>query len=420
MDRVEVNRGGGFLRAAAGERARAALLVAFTLALLLVLLHDPASASAATGSISGTVTSAETHAPIEGIEVCAISTQFLESEYSPEAPEPGSEQLSCTTTAAVGTYTISGLGAGEFVVGFANPLGGSLDYATQFYDGKSSLEEAASVTVKAGSVTPEINAQVQEGAEIGGIITDSATGAPVEAAIVCVGSAPGAPELETTCTRSGAGGAYEVLGLQPGSYELIALARGLELSFYGGATEKEATPIVLAARERRSGVNLALGPATALGGPNGNSGPTPGSTGSKPPSTGSSPSRGGGTSLLGAAPSHGVALANSFIREHDRDSLLVRLACKSSHPCRGRVALTVSRARRHDGSVHHVTVTIGSAHFSAKAGATFTVRIALRGLARSLVSDSHRLAARLRIVQGMPKPAHASVKRVLLLGARRR
>ena len=102
---------------------------------LLVILFSCSAALGATGSVSGKVTAAATHQPLAGIEVCAMSTALValsESEEEEEAgPEPGSEQFGCTKTGAGGEYTLSGLGAGTFAVGYGNPPEGSLNYVTQ-------------------------------------------------------------------------------------------------------------------------------------------------------------------------------------------------------------------------------------------------------------------------------------------------
>lgn len=396
-------------------RRRVSLLGCIAAACLALCLSGSASALAATGAVSGTVTAAETHAPLAGIEVCAISVAWLESETNSEAPEPGSEQLGCVKTAANGEYLVTGLGAGTFLVAFGDPAFGSLDFITQFYDGKSTLEEASAVTVKAGTTTPEIDAVLQEGAELSGTVTNSSTGGPVEGALVCAFPSPESAAGEVACARTAASGAYEVVGLGAGSYRVVALARGLGLSFFGGSSAGEATAVLLASRERRSGINIAMRPVPTSS-ESGATGPTPAGTGQPP--GGPSPS-GSAPSLRGSTSTSGVALANAFVREHRRNSVLVRLTCKSTTRCRGRVALTVIRTVRHAGRSRHETVTIGSARFTAKAGQTFTVRVAIDGAGRSLLGAARsRLAARLRIVQSTPSPTRTTVKRVLLLRRR--
>ncbi len=403
-----------------GARRRVTLLGCIAAAWLALALGGSASALAATGAISGTVTAAETRAPLGGIEVCAISITWLESETTAEAPEPGSEQLGCVETAADGEYVVTGLGAGTFLVAFGDPPFGSLDFLTQFYNGKGTLEEASTVTVKGGTTTSEIDAALQEGAELSGTVTNSATAGAVEGALVCAFPSSEAGAGEGACARTGAGGSYEVVGLAAGSYRVVAFARGLGLSFFGGSSPGEATAVLLAGREQRSGINIAMRPLPTSS-EGGASGPTP--AGAVQPPGGPSPSE-SAPALGGGAPSSGVALANSFVREHPHNSVLVRLTCKSATKCRGRVALTVIRVVRHAGRSRHETVTIGSARFTAKAGQTFSVRVAIDGAGRSLLGAARgHLAARLRIVQSTPSPTRTTVKRVLLLrrrGAKRR
>src|SRR5208283_556708 len=91
------------------------------------------------GEVSGKVTNASTKASVEGIEVCAYTSEL--------------GFVRCATTNASGEYTIAGLSTGEYKVEFTSI---STSYVTQYYNGKSSLSEANSVSVTAGTTTPNI------------------------------------------------------------------------------------------------------------------------------------------------------------------------------------------------------------------------------------------------------------------------
>lgn len=58
-------------------------------------------------------------------------------------------------TAPDGTYGIGGLAAGTYRVEFMDPWG---IYASEFFDGKPTLNRATNVTVTSGAATPNINA----------------------------------------------------------------------------------------------------------------------------------------------------------------------------------------------------------------------------------------------------------------------
>jgi hypothetical protein len=92
------------------------------------------------GRIAGKVSDASTGAAISGGLVCAFGAN----------PETGG----CALTDASGEYTIAGLPAGEYKVGFADPN----SYVTQFYNGKATLAEATAVAVLVGSTASGIDA----------------------------------------------------------------------------------------------------------------------------------------------------------------------------------------------------------------------------------------------------------------------
>ncbi len=93
------------------------------------------------GQLTGTVTDAASHHGMEGVTV--------------DVYDSGGNVVGSATTAADGTYAVSGLASGQDRVGFT-PSGGS--YSPQFYDDKSSLASADPVAVSAGSTASGINA----------------------------------------------------------------------------------------------------------------------------------------------------------------------------------------------------------------------------------------------------------------------
>lgn len=168
--------------------------------LTVIAVSLPVSAAtAATGSISGTVTDAATHEPIAGIEVCAT---LLEEEGG----------STCATTGLSGTYLISGLVEGQYKVGYWSE---EFTYAFQFYNGKPYWYEADPVTVGAGD-TPNIDAHLVANGQIEGTVRAEAGGAPIQWVEVCAWELSG--EEEGGCTGTNAEGKYTIPGLGPGEY----------------------------------------------------------------------------------------------------------------------------------------------------------------------------------------------------------
>jgi hypothetical protein len=154
------------------------------------------------GEISGTVTSASAHTPLEGTVVCAESTAGIES-----GP--------CTSTDNAGEYTLVGLGTSSYYIGFStNWEGASSDYLGDYFSDKTSRGEATPVAVTAGSVTSGIDAQLQLGGQLTGTVTSAATGAGVEKIVVCADDTTG---LSSRCANTDVDGQYTISGVQGNS-----------------------------------------------------------------------------------------------------------------------------------------------------------------------------------------------------------
>ncbi len=155
------------------------MLCALALPVLLGALVPAAAAAEPYGAISGEVTEATSHAPLQGAGACAIATNielFEENEGELE------HAFNCVTTGAGGEYTISSLLPEKYVVIFEQV---KADYITQIYNGKTVFSEFTPVSVTAETTTSNIDAELQKGAEISGTVTNAETGAAVEPAFVC-------------------------------------------------------------------------------------------------------------------------------------------------------------------------------------------------------------------------------------------
>jgi hypothetical protein len=160
------------------------------------------------GQITGRVTSASTHAALAGIGVCTDSTAGIES-----GP--------CTSTNSAGEYTLIGLASGSYKVRFG--VGGEgQNYLSQYFDGKSLESEETFVPVTAGSVTTNINAEMQVGGQITGRVISAATHAAIPKILVCA---------DGSCARTNAAGGYTISGL-PSGVTTVRFARYREAGNY--------------------------------------------------------------------------------------------------------------------------------------------------------------------------------------------
>ena len=168
----------------------------------------PNALAAEDGRISGTVTDASTHEPIEGITVCA----------RPVGEESGGL---CAESGHNGEYTVPYLAPGAYHVGFlvVIPNEHELDYASQYYNDKSHRAEAEAVTVTAGQTTSEIDAAMLPGGKISGVVTDAVTQAPLEGVQVCADGTPEERSASTTrCDLTNASGEYTLSPFVTGDY----------------------------------------------------------------------------------------------------------------------------------------------------------------------------------------------------------
>ncbi len=193
-------------------RTRAWVRAARALCMLAVVAAPlgfaPSALAAEDGWISGTVTDASTHAPIEGVEVCA----------NPFGAYRGGQ---CAQSGSNGEYTVSELPSGTYDVQFLVGLEDEheLDYASQYYSEKVHVSEAEAVSVTAGQTTNGIDAVMQPGGKISGVVADAVTHASIEGIGVCT-SGPLGEELgiTTRCATTNANGEYMLSPLVTGEY----------------------------------------------------------------------------------------------------------------------------------------------------------------------------------------------------------
>ncbi len=197
-------------------------------------------------SISGRVTAAVGGAPLAGICVSASTVDGVSNGV--------------VFSAADGTYSITGLVAGSYVVSFVCGLG---KYDDQWYDGTAagatSRSGAVLVATTVASPAMGINAALVTGASItvttsvSGKVTAAVGGAPL-AGICVIAISIGGSGLATT----GADGTYTITGLVAGSYNVVVdpTCTGAVTSSY--AIAHSSTPLVVGSGSTVSGENFAL------------------------------------------------------------------------------------------------------------------------------------------------------------------
>lgn len=162
------------------------------------------------GRITGTVTSASTQAPLEGIAVCA------ESEVA----------FRCATTEANGRYEITALEPAKYIVDFFSFTG---EYFQQYYDDVSSPADATKLSIEGGRAT-EANAAL-ELAPPQELSRPTITGSDVEGQTLKVGHA----------SWTGDPSSYrdEWFGCKPGAELCYRLAEGESYTLNGAAVGQE-------------------------------------------------------------------------------------------------------------------------------------------------------------------------------------
>ncbi|MGH9225606.1 MAG: MSCRAMM family protein [Acidimicrobiales bacterium] len=156
------------------------------------------------GNIAGTVVADGSGSPLAGICVFPF-------------PSTGGGNISSTTTAADGTYTLGGLPVGAYRVRFQDCTG-SIDWAVEHYDNKLDFGPANLVFVSASSTVININASLAPGARISGTVVAEGSGAPL--AGICVGAPFASTNSNQFRVTTGADGTYTLAGLAASTYKI--------------------------------------------------------------------------------------------------------------------------------------------------------------------------------------------------------
>ena len=205
------------------------------------------------GRISGRVLSSSTKAPIQGVEACAELPDVGQGAVEPHR--------TCTTTNAGGEYEIEGLTPGEGVPegGYEVEFASAPDYIRQFYDGKLERYSGTRIPIQSGKTVHNIDAELEEGAEISGRVTSQVNGEPVVGAQACAD----AVAFSTYCAKTNAAGEYTITRLPSHEYTVyFSGPGGLETEYlsqyYKEREWPEVEPVSVTAPQKVSGIDASL------------------------------------------------------------------------------------------------------------------------------------------------------------------
>lgn len=199
------------------------------------------------GAISGTVTAAG------GGDAGSVQVSAFTSYGA---------YVTATNVPTGGSYTITGLIPGDYLLRFQPSAGG---YAGEWYDGQPDGRSATPVRVSGGATTGPIDAQLEIGSRFAGQLTGPG-GELIQSALVRVYDAAGA-SVATAYTD--AFGMYVTNpGVPAGAYRLQFDGSGGFLGEYYSdqATLEEATAVTVGAAEFRSGTDAVLARGGSISG----------------------------------------------------------------------------------------------------------------------------------------------------------
>ncbi|MFF2316417.1 carboxypeptidase regulatory-like domain-containing protein [Arthrobacter sp. NPDC058097] len=207
-----------------------------------------------TALVKGATISGKVTAPA-GVDLSAVSVNAYSSTNSLFYPL-------YTSVQADGSYRLSGLPQGNYVLLFSGYSSGALD---QWHANATSRETATVLPVAAGQDVTGIDAALVKGASISGKVT-------VPAGVTLSGvsvSASGEGSPYGTHASLNADGTYKVKGLAAGSYKIHFTnynSGALDEWYNNVQTEAAATPIVLTAGQDKTAVDATLAKGATISG----------------------------------------------------------------------------------------------------------------------------------------------------------
>ena len=195
------------------------------------------------GSISGTVVREDDGSPVVGASVSASATG-------------GGWGWGSTTTGADGTYTLSSLLPGAYVLTFQAE---GTDLVTEYWDDAVDWSAATPVALSPGGAVAGIDAELATGGAIAGTVLRTDDGSPIVGATVSALEEHGEIVRQT---QTGSDGAYRMDGLADGSYA-IQFTGGVDPSlaveyWQNARTQSTATLVTASAGQTVSAIDASL------------------------------------------------------------------------------------------------------------------------------------------------------------------
>ena len=187
-----------------------------------------------------------------------------------EAASTYEDTVGYATTESDGAYTVDHLTPGVGYKVKFSPCASGSTYTEEFYDEKSSLAEADTVTPTAANPSTGIDGHLPSGASISGTVTD-AEGHSITTQDICVSAYSDGGDSYGYATTD-ASGEYTIAGLSAGSYyvefsDCGNSTRNDVAQYYGGDPyEQESTLVVLSTGGAKTGVNAQLEAGTSISG----------------------------------------------------------------------------------------------------------------------------------------------------------
>lgn len=169
-----------------------------------------------------------------------------------------------------GSYRVTGVPGGSYKVQFSGGCGNTGSYIPQYYNGKPTADEADPVVLTAGHVMSGINATMQPGGIVAGVLTDPA-GHRLSG--VCVGIATLSDQLlgdgEFADIEFTSNGRFRAQNLMPGIYSVnfgCGIGAFASQWFRSHSSAADADLVSVGAGQITSGIGAVLQPAGSISG----------------------------------------------------------------------------------------------------------------------------------------------------------
>ncbi|HOW86788.1 MAG TPA: carboxypeptidase regulatory-like domain-containing protein [Candidatus Aminicenantes bacterium] len=213
----------------------------------------------------------DTAAPITGADVVlpsagAVSGRVTDGEGNPLVQArviaylAGASQASQAFTDADGNYSIRRLRSANYAIFFRPPAGSTL--TREWYDDQGAFGASLPVAVTAGATTTGINAVLEAGGRISGLVTNE-SGDPLPGVGVVAYEASSVA-MQSATTQ--ADGSYLLDSLRAGTYSLIFNPASSSAGNYMMRTHGAGGPIAVAEGYTTAGIDVVLQPAGSISG----------------------------------------------------------------------------------------------------------------------------------------------------------